>query len=438
MSTLAIADMDGNAVVAIADGSALNVATFVGDAVSPTLVAFSLDMDAATVTLTFSETMKSSSLDVTQIQLQDASDASSSSNTYALTAASSSSSSNGVEIVITLADVDLNGIKSLSDLASADADTFLSLSATTITDMADNAVVAVPVNSGTAVAVYTFDTTAPTLDSFDLDLTTETLTMTFSEVVRIATFQPTGLTLQGEATAPSTEHTLTGGTVTTTGVASLIVTVQLTTADLSTIKSNDGLATSSANTYLRAIPTTVADMAGNAVTEITSSAALGVTTFTEDTTALSLVSFDLNMNTGVLAMTFSEVARASSLDVTGLTLQPAATAIAADAYSLTGGTVSTTDSEVVTVTLTATDLNAIKARTNLATASTDSYLLIAAAAIADMNGQTIAAVTDATQVTIFTADTTSPQLVAFTLDLTAEELVLAYTETILASSVAVV
>jgi hypothetical protein len=68
-----VSDMRGNSINAIATSSGKAVRTFTGDSVPPVLVGFSLSMDGAgLLVMTFSETMKASSLTPTGITIQNA------------------------------------------------------------------------------------------------------------------------------------------------------------------------------------------------------------------------------------------------------------------------------------------------------------------------------------------------------------------------------
>ena len=63
--------------------------------------------------------------------------------------------------------------------------------------------------------MFVADNTRPTLESFDIDFDRETLTLTFSETVRVTTLDVTQITLH-EDTAGGQEYTLTNGSVLTT------------------------------------------------------------------------------------------------------------------------------------------------------------------------------------------------------------------------------
>ena len=86
----------------------------------------------------------------------------------------------------------------LRSLAQSDGSTYLihSWEATNpmIRDMNQNTVV--PITTAQNVRVYTIDETTPSLESYDIDMTAEVLTLTFSETVDTATLDVTGITIQ--------------------------------------------------------------------------------------------------------------------------------------------------------------------------------------------------------------------------------------------------
>ena len=87
---------------------------------------------------------------------------------------------------------------------------------------------------------------------------------------------------------------------------STIFTVQLYDTDWDTLKYYTNLAVNQNSTNLVVGSSTATDMAGNKVERITTSYAMKCASFTEDTTNPELVSFDLDMDTGVMSLTFTE------------------------------------------------------------------------------------------------------------------------------------
>ena len=312
---------------------------------------------------------------------------------------------------------DLNELKRLEGLLDTSATTFLTMTAQAVDDMVGNDLVAV---TRAAVNVFAGDATNPVLVSFDFDMSgiVATLTMTFSETVDASTVDVTQLTLQSSGSGAAESFTLTGGTASVDD--STVMSVDVTHDDLNAIKALTQLATLSTNTYLSIGSGLIADMNGNAVVAIAPTSGLVVTTFVADVTAPELVAFDLDMDSGVMTLSFSETVLASSLAPIRFTLDNAACATAS--YTLTGGTTSTVDSDVLTIALTIADLNNIKYETSLATATGNTYVSVTAQGVHDMAAVPNAVVARASctnnlGVTTFVADTTAPVLVSFDLNM---------------------
>ena len=133
---------------------------YVLDTTAPTLSSWVLDMNAQTATLTFSETVNASSLNVTAITIQDAAIATTS---YVLTD-SSTASSDGTAIVIDLSSTDFNALTANTGLAVSQATSYVTIAATTIDDMAGNDVTAITDGSGVQATTFTAVPAAPSTD----------------------------------------------------------------------------------------------------------------------------------------------------------------------------------------------------------------------------------------------------------------------------------
>ena len=158
----------------------------------PKLQSFALDMNTASLLLTFDDIMVTS-----RIIVQSATTYQLSAAAYALTD-STSSSPNGRIIRVKLSDVDADGIKVSTALANSIDDSYLNLTLGSFSDMAGNEI------SAFAVAVkptsYIADNTKPKLLSFDVDMTLRKITLSFSEAVAIASIKFPEYSLQNKKT----------------------------------------------------------------------------------------------------------------------------------------------------------------------------------------------------------------------------------------------
>ncbi|KAL5488653.1 hypothetical protein EMCRGX_G017629 [Ephydatia muelleri] len=273
------------------------------------------------------------------------------------------------------------------------------------------------------------DTTSPTLQSFALNLNTNSLQLTFSETVNASAFSITGVTLVNQASQPTSSWTLNSSVPTT--YVSNIVNITLSMSDLNGIKASGTLSTSISNTFITVQPWTVADMSGNSVTLITSTSALQASTYVADTTPPQLVSFGLDVGLGVLYLSFSDTVRGSSFDPTQLTVQGTSTGGAS--VPLTGGMWVFQNYSSVTLSLTSADLNKMKvASSGLAKSQTNTFIALTSATIRDTAGISVVSIpsSSAKQASFYVADTVPPQLLSFSLDLNARNLYLTFDETV--------
>ena len=87
-------------------------------------------------------------------------------------------------------------IKALGGVGGARDNTFVAMDAGGIDDHATNEAEGVAATAALKATLHAVDITPPTLVSFDADLTTNTLTLSFSEDVVLRTFNVTELVLQ--------------------------------------------------------------------------------------------------------------------------------------------------------------------------------------------------------------------------------------------------
>ena len=196
LSTDVITDVQGNNAVAISPSNAV-AGGYVKDNSKPTLVAFSINLNAETLTLTLSETIRAGTLSVVGITLQNGVSASGT-NAVTLTGARSTSAVNGLTVTVQFAVVDLNLIKKYQIVTSQ---SYIVLAAASINDMAGNGVEGVPNGQALRTTAIVGDTTRPSLLSFKLDMTAETITLTFDETVLASSLDVTQLIVQNAMVA---------------------------------------------------------------------------------------------------------------------------------------------------------------------------------------------------------------------------------------------
>ena len=311
------------------NGSGLEVSSHITDTTRPVLVNFNTNLTAETITLTFTETVNASSLNFSAFTLQDFFE-----GTYSYTLTSGSvQEADSTVIEFTFSLEDLNEIKRNTDIYTDRTNAWITFTEYAITDMAliPNQVVEMPnttvLSEGVVTEVFYPDLTDPVLWSFDLNLTSHQLILYFSETVLARTLNISQITLQSTRNRASDTQwvTLTMGELplhshsSSNDFHSLVV--DLGQIDTDRIKAMTRLATSRDNTFITFSSDLLEDMNRNPIVPISTSDAQQVKTFYEDLVPPRLLSFDLDLNTGRVILTFSEAINASSLQVSAISFQ---------------------------------------------------------------------------------------------------------------------
>ena len=423
----AITDTNNNELLPIYSNESLKASPVVPDNTQPELEYYYLDLNKGLLELTFDETVRSSSLNVTQITFQNDSQATDIS--YTLTEAAEWSVDDSTIITITLSHYDLNKIKQIRELCYDENSTFIVITSDTIEDMNMQQVVAILEDSALEATEYTEDMTEPELLSFDFNLNTEQIILTFTETVDTLTLRFNGFTLLGETS--NVNYTLMEGS--TPSDDWFIITLQLDIADVNNIKRNRELGVNYTTTRLIWEPVAIFDMNDN---QLAIREPLNVTNYTADTIQPVLVSFDLDMDADQLVMTFNETMDINTLMILEIILQESENVSLSENstlyYALKYSDVISLDDPVVNISLHPNDANAIKSFINIASRDNNTYLSLSSEFIRDMNYNELVEVpsSSARRVNTFIEDTTSPVLVSYELDLTAEELRFVFNETI--------
>jgi hypothetical protein len=344
-----------------------HVKQYFHDTTAPELVSFSFNMTSEPVLLelSFYETVNASTLVASGITFK----ADGTSSSVTLTDGAVTSAEYSTSVTFALVDADVDRITAFDDLATTEGNTVIELANNAIKDMAGNPVVTAAKTAKTGA--YQADAKKPTLLSYILNMDSLELSLEFSETVNATslaqslkskkiTFQDTSLT----ASATST-HSLSGGKISYTTTDSTRVNVTLTADDANAIKLLRGLAIAGAdNTFMVFVKDTIADMAGNGIAAVT----VGVppANVVADTTDPALELFELDMNAGVLTLSFSEAMEADSLLVHNFTIQSTSNLSSGVGLQLTGGARGSTDGLTLYINLTDTDMNELKRVTTLA------------------------------------------------------------------------
>ena len=426
-------DMNNNSVDGILASSAMEANAFFQDTTRPTLASCSLSMSSGKLVFGFSETVLSSSVATSGVYMSVGITNGVDTPFFLSAAGTTVDTSETLLVTITLNDKDMNGIKAITNLATAKANTFCTLQDGSVTDMNSVAVK----NVGNFSPKYTADTVEPELKSFSLDMSTETLLVTFTETVDASSFEVKALTFHGTTALSSTQYPLKAGTVQQPAMQSPVISIKLNTTDLNAMKKMRNLLTEKDNTHLALTTAAVRDMNSNTV--VASTVAMKVADFKGDGVAPKVLQFDLDLQNERLDIEFSETMDMTtlSLEEKQITLSAAATAgQATESYTLRFGVFSKKKETKVSIVLQSSDLNALKQKTGLATSDSTTFLVVTNATIRDTFGNMLTPITSekALKVRKYTEDKTEPKLVDWDFDVNAKTITLEFDETVLAAS----
>lgn len=439
MNSETVTDRTSHRIMAesISGAHALPVLDYTEDQIQPQLVAFSLNLETTSMSLTFSEPVLISSFRPQQITIASNQN-SANAISYQLTGGDVNSSVPASNVIdFHLNELDVINLKTSNDIgiATGAENTYISVSTGLVTDTNGN--INSGLNSAITVSNFTADTTALTLNAFELNLTSEALTLHFDDIVNASTFSAIGITLQsGRGIQPAQFFTLDPDSGTTSNNGYTIV-VHLSTNSINGLKQMRNLCTSRQNCYMIVSSIMIRDPYGRSNIPISGIDALSALSFTVDQIPPMLISWSLDMNEGVMILSFSETVDITTFQATELTLQSSANN-PANLFTLTNYSqlVPADAASEFEVRLSTDDINAIKTNTALGTSTSTSFLSLTSDAISDMSFNSIVPISsnNALPVDVYEADTTAPSLVSFSANFYTQLLVLTFDEVVRAGT----
>ena len=386
------------------------------DTTPPELLEYTLNLEQDHLTLTFDEPVRTSTFNFTAITL--ISNCSGGSN-FTLTGGSfvpPGLQDGQVEVTIALLMSDIISIKSDTDLAVDSLSTFLQLTNVAVEDMAFQNLLEIDCLS---TEIHQLDTVRVQLTSFDINMHTGVLDLTFNDVVDVTTWNQAAVTFQSDRTAgDGPTYDVTAANILTTN-NNFTIQVQLSDADLFGLKSQFGLATDINNTFITTRASIIDDTAERDIIAITDGKALQVSNYFADTVSPELTMFSIDMDAGIMNLTFNDFPNSSTLMYDQIVLH---TAMSASTFDLTlaPATVQvSTDGFTLSISFTEADLNMLKLRTEIATSTANSFVSFTSNTVTDFAGNDVIAVapSSARQANSFIPDTTAPELVRYSLDM---------------------
>ena len=432
MTSLSVLDMADQKLVNIAFKQA---AAHTADLTRPKLSAFSLDMNAQELLLTFDENIVVSSLNASHIKLQNAKSSPTASLDLSVSSTGQTIATSARIIRIPLTTSDFNSLSLKTDFATSRANSFLSLGPQSIQDNAQNYADEVPTTSAQQTASFTADISQPLLINWTIDLSFGSMAMTFSEAVRASSFKADELTLHSDASIkPLSSYTLTGAGLATHTDGTVLL-FHLTFLDMNAIQARTGLAINLTTTFLSLGAYAVQDMNGNRVQHILTSQAIAASAYTPDTFSPALLSWEINLSKGILALSFNKTIDRASLNFSVFEIQDGATNVT-NSYALKNTVATGADAVSYSVNIDPADSDQIK-QLGLCSSTSNCFALFPTSFAKSISGLPIVGRGSdfALQAGALTVDVSGPSIVSFSkLDMAQGELEISFSEVVNASS----
>lgn len=227
-------------------------------------------------------------------------------------------------------------------------------------------------------------------------------------------------------------YPLTGGVADGDGYR---IAVALSLDDVDAIKLFDGLAESRDRTFLSLDAGAIRDVNQFPSMPIAANSSLQVTTLIIDVTPPVLTDFALDMNTGVLNLTFDEVVLESSFDFTQFEIVNGPNA--SIRLPLSNVSIPGMRSRAFSIALPVSLVDSIKRNIpGIALSRNNTYIVVSGPGVTDLNGYAILAFPDssALQASELIPDTTPPELVNFQMSLITSTIMLVFDEIVNPSS----
>ena len=419
-------------VIAVPNTAAVRADIVVPDGRPPNISEFQLDLTLDRLLLTFDEPVRTSSLtNLTLFTIHTGEMPPNQSVT--LTGGQVVTREDGVRMVtVMLLNEDVTAIKLNEQVATDVSSTFLTVEAFSIEDMAGNLM---GLMANVHATVFVPDETRPQLTNFTLDMIQGVLELTFDDAMLASSFDSTAFRVQDTIRATNNRYRTLASSYTSSSTG-YEISVQLSDEDFFSIKNVFGLARSRATTWLTMQAFAIDDLEGIDVLAITDGKAIQASNYVVDDVPPQLLSFILNLNKGLLNLTFDDFMNATTLFVDTIVIQNDTAVSHSEAMlQLTGGVVTRSeDGRTLSITLTERDLNVLKNLQYLATTSNDTFLTIPAGVVNDLFANSLfpgISNETALQATEVLDDITPIQLVSFDFDLTRGVLSLTFSETYL-------
>ena len=418
---------DTNANAALAD-TILRVSSINPDITRPNLLAYTMDLNSGSLTLTFDEAVDLNSFNPTSFNFRTPPGAVFSQSNPISDAVIQGTSSFDTILTVQLGMTSLNQVKSLA------ARTSLNFSATVdfsfLTDTSSNVLVSIDASSPLAPQVIMSDNTRPQLIRFLPQYPSATdITFFFDEVVNISSFQINSLTMSlSTVQGTFTYSGFSEGSFNGSNDGSALTYTFSTNELNSTLSSQFTAASQRGSVSLTVSSSFVMDLFSNTLFPITNSNPI---VFTTDTQRPVLLNYNLDLNRGLLELSFSEPVNInpnpSLVQFQNMAAFPTSNISLTGFFSVIPDN---TASDSLMIYLTTTDILTLISNSMIATLPSNTYLLLLGDFASDLSGNQISPNASALQVSNLILDTTGPSIVSSQLDLNQGSLRLDFSESI--------
>ena len=414
-----VRDVSNNPIEAF--NESIPVGVFIIDSTGPTIVEFSLDLNSGVFDIFFSEA-------IVNFRILDINVTSSRRNLpvapiiHVLDSTPVPISGPSSILSLQLSASNLNALK-FDPFLSSNNDTEVNYPFNSFQDVYDN-----PTLGGSLSHPPTPDRNRPAVLAFDLDMNSNLLSLVFNETVEIGSLDLSAVTIQNDATAPTSSVQLTSPESTVL-VGFSVVEIVLSIGDVDRIKSLQDLAVSNDTTFISISEGLVNDTAQPMPNVNTEVLGLRVANFIPDTTELNFLRFDLNLTTNTLILYFDEPVDISSFTLTVLTLLDIDNNNVS--FSVLDAQIPSTNTKTVEIMLLQSDVNVLNILP-ICTSQEDCYLNLTDMVAVDTVGNPVNFTVDLpVRVDMFGVDTVPPELVQFQeLDLNVGQLTITFSETV--------
>ena len=387
---------------------------------------FSIDMDTGVLALTFTKPLNISSFKPT-FTLQNTA----SSPTASVTPnVQIQTTVNSAVVNVLIPSNDLDTVKSTAGLYSSAADSYLSFSTGGGRDLEGAYILPVGMGEAVQASSYADDLTRPLITAvtvFDLD--SGTFDMVANEAVNPMSLMSGRITVQNAQSNPGTAYTLLAAQASMLNTPRR-VRVTMSVPDVGEIKVLPNLGNTTSTLWVSFSLGAINDYNDNPVL----SSVLSVDSLIPDTTPPSLQCFDLDMNIGVIGLSFNDIVIASSLSIGQLRLQrgPSATS----GYQLIDKTLDFGQSVYIQVTIPVDLFFSMKTDNSFATMLSNTYISASQGFVIDIYNRAAFGISssNATQSCRLIGDSTPPMVIGFSLDLDEGYFIVSFDDPVLPSS----